>query len=910
MSLKKLLISFVLISTISLAQSIHPINLGFEDSPNGSVPIGWKVPDNLKKTGFIIKTLQAKGLVQGNKCLELYRDVKVDTTKVQELRGSAVQSVNAVNLRNKRIRISAVVKTEVTDEYSYGFLFARAKNSDESTGAYATEGKIRSKEWQAVQLVYDVPYNAIVLNFGVGLEGRGYLNADAFEFKVEDISEIPRNKELSLSDEQLDNLVSFSKVYSNLAFFYPSEEMEYLSHEKFLLEGIGVSIQNKDFLSNMQNYIYNFAPLAKLSKKEVNSKRQLIDTADKFPTVAWQHNSIHSKINSEFFMSRVVNTLASQFPREGVALQAIDATLYKGRKLELKYKVKTNLIGEGSQAQIWTRIDIAPKDTTAKDSSINTTMVKNPIRVKEWTELSLDIDVPFDAKLLRIGAVLIGAGDAWFDDFKLIDKEDGKQYNFNNDDCDSFRDSTTLKNWNVATSVKTAGYKIEPDFIDKSQGIASLRIESPKNNLIKFPELNYVNQVKISNNLFLEHPLVLQVANGRTLPIAKDTSKIFKAPNLNFEYIEDKIAAIIYGSAIIRNFFLELNQKDEDLKAFIKAAIEYKGDKKDFVKQVRDMFNNRNDAQLKLYDYANSELYTYPISFELYGDKIIINDAYEENYSSYIGKEVSSVNGIPTSDFIKKYKGQKNYDFLTLRDIIENRFGEKNSIGEVEILNPSKEKLRLKRTLAQGDIVTKKQKVFDKYEGSIYYIDATRADDYSTKALFSKMQQDEAKAVIFDFRGYASISEFFMGYFIEQDLKGYGFNTNYFTYPNKENVSVRSITPTLRMLSKKPICKNIVFLVDERTLGYSECIAAIGKELGIAKIIGRNSAGAPGDAASTHFLGDLFLSFTVANIYFDNKVSSSNKYERVVPHINVEKKYSDKDLILEEALNYLRKNQK
>jgi hypothetical protein len=81
MSLKKLLISFVLISTISLAQSIHPINLGFEDSPNGSVPIGWKVPDNLKKTGFIIKTLQAKGLVQGNKCLELYRDVKVDTTK-------------------------------------------------------------------------------------------------------------------------------------------------------------------------------------------------------------------------------------------------------------------------------------------------------------------------------------------------------------------------------------------------------------------------------------------------------------------------------------------------------------------------------------------------------------------------------------------------------------------------------------------------------------------------------------------------------------------------------------------------------------------------------------------------------------------------------------------------------------
>lgn len=93
--------------------------------------------------------------------------------------------------------------------------------------------------------------------------------------------------------------------------------------------------------------------------------------------------------------------------------QRIDATPYRGKKVRLRAKMKSAVIGESS-GRIWLRVD-RPFGMGFFDNMAD----RAPHSLPEWTDLEITGEVAPDAEAIAFGLLLIGSGDAWIDSVTL-----------------------------------------------------------------------------------------------------------------------------------------------------------------------------------------------------------------------------------------------------------------------------------------------------------------------------------------------------------------------------------------------------------------------------------------------------------------------------------------------------------
>src|SRR5690606_38698284 len=98
----------------------------------------------------------------------------------------------------------------------------------------------------------------------------------------------------------------------------------------------------------------------------------------------------------------------------------VNITNLAGKELVFSAMAKTNLKNIYSNAQLWLRIMRDKKD------DINVYMFDNPITSNEWKKYEIKQIIPEDVYKIYIGCVLIGDGDAWFDDIKVSINDNGK----------------------------------------------------------------------------------------------------------------------------------------------------------------------------------------------------------------------------------------------------------------------------------------------------------------------------------------------------------------------------------------------------------------------------------------------------------------------------------------------------
>jgi hypothetical protein len=87
---------------------------------------------------------------------------------------------------------------------------------------------------------------------------------------------------------------------------------------------------------------------------------------------------------------------------------------YQGEQITLKGFIKTNAVKEG-WAGLWMRIN-----NEVEMLAFNN-MQNNPITgTNDWQEYSITLPLPNDATKIYIGGLLVGEGDAWFDNFRVL----------------------------------------------------------------------------------------------------------------------------------------------------------------------------------------------------------------------------------------------------------------------------------------------------------------------------------------------------------------------------------------------------------------------------------------------------------------------------------------------------------
>lgn len=101
--------------------------------------------------------------------------------------GDLHQTISARNYAGKRVRFSAMLKTE--DVLGWGGLWLRADNHQGKTVVFDnmyTRGLKNSNDWQRRDVVLDIPADAESLHFGLLLAGKGRIWMDQLVFEVVD----------------------------------------------------------------------------------------------------------------------------------------------------------------------------------------------------------------------------------------------------------------------------------------------------------------------------------------------------------------------------------------------------------------------------------------------------------------------------------------------------------------------------------------------------------------------------------------------------------------------------------------------------------------------------------------------------------------------------------------------------
>lgn len=96
--------------------------------------------------------------------------------------GSVYKKLDAVDLKNKEIKISAYAKTHVKNKNGAGHLWLRVNNNDGTTGFFDNmeDRPIRLDEWNKYEIQCEVTDKAASVNFGGYLEGDGQIWIDDF----------------------------------------------------------------------------------------------------------------------------------------------------------------------------------------------------------------------------------------------------------------------------------------------------------------------------------------------------------------------------------------------------------------------------------------------------------------------------------------------------------------------------------------------------------------------------------------------------------------------------------------------------------------------------------------------------------------------------------------------------------
>jgi erythromycin esterase len=99
----------------------------------------------------------------------------------------------------------------------------------------------------------------------------------------------------------------------------------------------------------------------------------------------------------------------------GVVMQRIDATPFRGKRVRLRANVRSELTGAESTANVWLRVDLPKGELGFFDNMMKTA----PHAPRTWTEETIEGEVAANAEAIAFGALFLGTGRAWYDDFTL-----------------------------------------------------------------------------------------------------------------------------------------------------------------------------------------------------------------------------------------------------------------------------------------------------------------------------------------------------------------------------------------------------------------------------------------------------------------------------------------------------------
>jgi hypothetical protein len=843
---KKVIIISILLATVNVYSNIlyQPDNLNFEQGRPGYVPDGWVFPSKLASAGYIAY-VEHKTAYEGRYSVAIDNPhYNADTSFVDGSPNMSTlyQSVDAYPYRNKTIRFSAWVKCNLGESDAKGELWivVRDEKKESIVTEFGEDDLIKDSVWHKKEITAFIPYNADELRFGFLLKGKARLWADATSIDIinpEASVDLPPQ---NLPEKVIPNLVTFAKLYGYLHHFYPSQNFRSIDQERLILYSISQILDNTDkFIPDMKALLKDIAPQANILKKneEINySFRTPTSIQEKIAYVAEIAGGPVVK-NSPAYYSMLRNVYSTTRSREGSVFQNIDMIKYDNRKVVVSAMIKVDGKSPGSNAQIWCKTDIinSQEYTFATNS-------ETPAFDNEWNKYSVEIIMPENVYNMRLALVFLGEGAAYYDDVtvQIFDGEKlEKEFIVPNGDFEKSGAGNTLNSWEMEPAVLSAGYNAGRDPNTKYGGSFSLRISSDTETMVNFPDMGELARFPINKQFDLAFPLVIPFEKEQ-LPedFAKNNLEISGKPFGYNPTISDKttrLAAVIQLWNIIRHFSInkiEAAELENLLIQSLKSA-SMANSYDEFSIVLNNMLQILNDPRAIAWNQFYDLKYGLPLVFHKFEHDVIVTSVIDESLDITAGDMITHVDGIKIENLIKEYESRHyfvNQRYLTLRALANIRIGERDSKSTLTLKNKEGKSrdVSVSRNVLLYDIYEPRPEPIVELDSFVYYVDMTQISDNYFKRITDQIT--EAKAFVFDMRGHISMSEHVLSLFSDKDLAGVRWEIPIYTKPEKQLLSKTIYSGGITGRQKYSDTK-LIFLIDESTIGYTEAVAHISKNL-------------------------------------------------------------------------------
>jgi len=881
----KYLLIFLSLSVFASAQfadapSYKPYNLGFENSVEGSMPIQWSLATKSKQEGF-----EAEATTENpyNGKYSLTIELHKDTADGSGRAAAALHKFDATPYRGKTIKLTAMIRAEITGDGFAGFYVAEQTTNNQYPFINNNEDDpIVFNTWEEYTVTHTVTPKAFSLSIGLYLQGNGKAWMDEVKIEVVGVEENPIATK-TIDQELANDLYLFSEAYGVTKFFHPSDEIANMNTDTYLYNSIDQIENASNSKEVIEKRITRIAPSAKLfeNKKsaEKYSVRKPLDATDRV-AVAKLTNSIFEEDGNLRYGTKRLNIYDTRLKREAAIYQIINAKPLLGKKL--KYSTMAKVIGYGldANAELWFRIDFGEKGREPMNLRHHELITSG-----SWKKYTMDIEIPEDADQIRVGLVFFGEGRAWFDEVEISEEKKGmtmeykpKNFTFNNK-----WQPNKIEYWRIPKSSISTGYTFGIDTSEESYDGASLMINTDEQKYVELPDEAEVCSYKISENMWLALPLTVFDNSFSTLPVsnAEPENQITLHPN---DY-RTKIAAFTemwnymkhYSSLILSNLEWEnLYKKYVVLAANTSTVRQYEAMLNDFLKIT-------NNVRAEAWRTSEANDYTLPFIVNIEGDRVVVIRSNNENV--LVGDKIVSIDNVELTSYLEaeanKYAG-KNEVWRKKKVYFELAEGDFKEKSVITVERQGKEmEVEIERNERVRDMQLRRPGTLEWIDDEIMYIDGTRLNDFEMMELMP--QFESAKGLIIDLRGDALLSEHVLGFFVNEDFPSYNWTLR--TYTNPCEPPIENTLEGYVIAKESGLSNNVVFISGETTVGKAETILRLVKSNRIGKIIGEETVGSY-DVVNSIKLPEFYnFSMGIYPISYDG--DSEIKFKPIKPDVEV-----------------------
>jgi C-terminal processing protease CtpA/Prc len=270
----------------------HPVNLNFEQGVVGQAPAGWNSPT---KINYEVELTEEKP--KSGRRSALLRSGSGAAAGGSEF-GNLMQTFEATPFQGRRVRFRGAVRVEASEQRAHAQLWMRIDRDKSKIGFFGNTGRppTVSNEWQYFEIIGDVEEDAVVINIGMILSGKGKAWLDDVSFedlgKVIVLAEPAR----ALTSRGLENLVAFTRLLGYVRHFHPSDEAAATDWNTFAVKGVQLveDAQNAaDLAHKLEDIFQPIAPTVRVfltgEDPRLPPEVELPRNESSLKVISWRH---------------------------------------------------------------------------------------------------------------------------------------------------------------------------------------------------------------------------------------------------------------------------------------------------------------------------------------------------------------------------------------------------------------------------------------------------------------------------------------------------------------------------------------------------------------------------------------------------------------------------------------------